>query len=523
MTKNEGICGEANPEDNIVPMDMDIGNASCNELNDEQRREADNERTDRTVGFRFLPFFRAVFRAKGATQLLILSALMSFSVGCTLGVVPDVMTDRYSRIHHGYEGPDCSTFDRAQKPDACQHGYDDAQYAVAWSTFVQNILTLLCNTTVGSISDARGRRGVMILSTFLSTLCPAALVGMELVQSMDPILYFIAFSLIGIVNFMSIGFSMLSDVVPPHFRAPSFGLFISAYYLGFSWSPSLALVLNHFQLSLLSSLSSSFSFLFACFFLPETLPQEVGERNLRERLADTTREPEASLRKTMFRPIREMSILNRDYMFRLLTIAYFFSGMVFSSDRSLVIFYIEDQLNVHDGDLSSMMLVMGFVAVVIQGFLIEPLLSCFGEKGLLVLSFMCGTLHNLCYGLARGKDLIYVALCLSQLTKVNFPVISSIASNNVSENEQGRMQGSLFAVSALANALGPISLQLVYNHTKNRKGIWGPGTMWVFASFLYGVGTVIVCFIPADKANKSTSIVTDESENDLEERLLGLE
>jgi DHA1 family tetracycline resistance protein-like MFS transporter len=197
--------------------------------------------------------------------------------------------------------------------------------------------------------------------------------------------------------------------------------------------------------------------------------------------------------------------------------------MVFSSDRSLVIFYIEDQLNVHDGDLSSMMLVMGFVAVVIQGFLIEPLLSCFGEKGLLVLSFMCGTLHNLCYGLARGKDLIYVALCLSQLTKVNFPVISSIASNNVSENEQGRMQGSLFAVSALANALGPISLQLVYNHTKNRKGIWGPGTMWVFASFLYGVGTVIVCFIPADKANKSTSIVTDESENDLEERLLGLE
>jgi hypothetical protein len=85
------------------------------------------------------------------------------------------------------------------------------------------------------------------------------------------------------------------------------------------------------------------------------------------------------------------------------------------------------------------------------------------------------------------------------------------------------MQGSLFAVSALANALGPISLQLVYNHTKNRKGIWGTGTMWVFASFLYGVGTVIVCFIPEDKVNKSTSIVTDESENDLEERLLGLE
>jgi len=470
-------------------------------------------------GHDFVRFFKVVFTARGALQILVLSALLSFSVGCTLGVVPDVMADRYARLHYGYDGPDCSSFDRADKPDECQSGADEAQSAVAWSTFTQNILTLLSNTTVGSVSDARGRRSIMVLSMFLSMLSPTVLVAMQVIHSIDPVWYFIAFAMIGFVNFMSIGFSMLSDVIPPHYRAPSFGLFISAWYLGFAGSPSLTLVMDHFQVSLLSVVTSILGFLFACCALPETLPEEVAEHNLSERLAERTQDGEATVRKTIFRPIREMAILNRDTMFRLLTVAYFFSGMVFSSDRSLVIFYIEDQLNVRDGDLAVMMFIMGVVAVVVQGFLIEPLLICLGEKGLLVFSFLCGTFHNLCYGLARSKSLIYVALCLSQLTKTNFPLVSSIAANNVSENEQGRMQGALFAISALANALGPVTLEVVYDYTKDGKGLLGPGAMWVFASFLYAVGTTIVCFIPAEKT-KTTSQIT-ESENDLEERLLG--
>jgi DHA1 family tetracycline resistance protein-like MFS transporter len=280
----------------------------------------------------------------------------------------------------------------------------------------------------------------------------------------------------------------------------------------------MTLVMNHFQVSLLSLFTLILGLLFACCALPETLPEQVAERNLSERLAETTDDPEATLRKTIFRPIRDMSILNRDTLFRLLTLAYFFSGMVYSSDRSLVIFYIEDQLNVRDSDLAKMMLIMGFVGVVVQGFLIEPLLMCLGEKGLLVVSFLSGTFHNLFYGLARSKGMIYVALCLSQLTKTNFPLVSSIASNNVSENEQGRMQGALFALSALANALGPVALEAVYSYTKNGRGL-GPGSMWVFAAFLYAVGTTIVCFIPADKAKPPST--TRDGETDLEERLLG--
>jgi DHA1 family tetracycline resistance protein-like MFS transporter len=480
-----------------------------------QTREGD-EQIEHVQGTNigYVDFFKVFFAAKGAPQILLLGFLLSFGFGSIIGVVPAVLSDRFARIHHGYDGPNCSDFDRSQKPDACQQGADDAQAAVVLTTFIQNMLTLVCNTTVGSVSDARGRRHIMILSMLLYTFSPAVLVLMQVIDSMDPVWYFVSFALVGVVNWVSIGFSMLSDVIPAEYRAASFGLFVSSFYLGFCLGPSCVLAIDHFAVSVLSLTTMLVALLVGWITLPETLPEQVAERNLVER----TNLAATSFRKAMLRPIREMSILNRDTFFRLLTIAYFFSGMVHSSDRSLVLFYMEDQLDVRDGDLATMFFIMGIVGVVVQGVLLELLLTCLGEKGLLVVSFLSGTVHNLLYGLAKSKGIIYFALCLSQLTKTNFALVSSIASNNVSGNEQGRMQGALFALSAVANAIGPVTLQLIYDHTKGGNFL-GPGTMFVFASALYFVGTCFVTCIPGDRIKPSNT--RERNESDLEEPLLG--
>ena len=105
------------------------------------------------------------------------------------------------------------------------------------------------------------------------------------------------------------------------------------------------------------------------------------------------------------------------------------------------------------------------------------------------------------YGLARSKDVILVALCLSQVTKINFPLISSIASKSGSIHEQGRIQGALFALNALANALGPMLLEIVYIRSKDGHGLLGPGSMFLCASFLYAIGTLLVTFVPATESD----------------------
>ena len=129
---------------------------------------------------------------------------------------------------------------------------------------------------------------------------------MQVVISIDPTWYFVAFALSGLVNWTSIGFSMLSDVIPPHYRAPSFGLFLSAYYVGIASSPSFALLMDHYQVSVLSFTCLVLGLLFACVALPETLPDEVAAHNLARGMAISEEGREVRIRKAILHPIRDM-------------------------------------------------------------------------------------------------------------------------------------------------------------------------------------------------------------------------
>ena len=111
------------------------------------------EDEDESVSDDDIRFARTIFRSRGVPQLLMLSLILSFGISSTIGVIPDVMAHRYASLHHGYTGPDCSTFDRIDKPDACQEGSDDAQETAALGAFFKNMWTLTLNSLIGSISD----------------------------------------------------------------------------------------------------------------------------------------------------------------------------------------------------------------------------------------------------------------------------------------------------------------------------------------------------------------------------------
>ena len=82
---------------------------------------------------------------------------------------------------------------------------------------------------------------------------------------------------------------------------------------------------------------------------------------------------------------------------------------------------------------------MGILGAILQGIVLQPLVYCLEEKGLLVVSFVSGTLHYLLYGIASNKTEITWALSLSQLTKLDYPLLSSLASQQMGLDEQGRV------------------------------------------------------------------------------------
>ena len=330
----------------------------------------------------------------------------------------------------------------------------------------------------------------------------------------------------GIVSLMGIFFASISDIITPEFRAPAYGVLLAVSYGGFAFGPSLALVLSPLHVALTSFLLMVAAFV-AVMFMPETLPPEVRQENQRQQSASNHHReathlcPLQLIKRALLRPFREVTILNRDNVIRLVTASAFLSSMVFASDATLVIYYIEDQLNVRQDDFATMFLALGLVGILLQGGLLHPLVRLLGEKPLLVLTFVCGTIHNLLYGLAKSKTCIYLALILSQCTKLNLPILSSLASKDAHAHEQGRIQGALSATNSMATALGPLSMEFVYHHTKNNLG---PGFMFVYAAGLYVVGTVLVSLIPMPQ---SMSEGTDEAleaptsdQADLEEPLL---
>jgi DHA1 family tetracycline resistance protein-like MFS transporter len=376
---------------------------------------------------------------------------------------------------------------------------------------------LISNPVVGSISDTRGRRPVIILSLALQCIPSSVFVLLQHCPRMHPMFFYSSNTLIGGSNYLSIVFSSLSDVVAMEYRAISFGFLLAGFYGGFSLAPSIPILLQNNELAA-AWISLSFvasAFFTAILFLPETLPDGIRQQNidaLRE-LTDTPTEARSGkihqFCHLAMRPIREISILNRDTTVRLLAIGSFFSAMVFASDTTLVVYYIEDVFDVNQKDIARMFLVLGICGILVQACFLKVLIEKLGEKGLLVTSFVCGTIHNTLYSIARSKETIYLALIISQLTKTNFPIISSMASKDVAKHEQGRIQGALFAVGAIGNALGPLSMEFVYHHTKNNLF---PGFMFLYAACLYLLGTVVVWFVPVKRCERiSDRVLEDEA------------
>lgn len=136
-----------------------------------------HEPVPRPSVYRRQSFIVQFANTKGPPQIALLLMLVALGLGCTIGVVPAVMSDRFARLHHGYNGDACSSFGMHDKPFECLDGSSDAQNTAALSSLISNVLTFTTSSLIGSLSDEHGRRGefeedgsVSIFSPFLTTL-----------------------------------------------------------------------------------------------------------------------------------------------------------------------------------------------------------------------------------------------------------------------------------------------------------------------------------------------------------------
>jgi DHA1 family tetracycline resistance protein-like MFS transporter len=342
---------------------------------------------------------------------------------------------------------------------------------------------------------------------------------------MSPTWYYVASGCTGLVNWIAVALSALADVLSPNFRAPGFGLLLASFSLGFALSPMLGAIFNHMQVSVVCCSILSVAWLSTVCCLPETLPPEAAAEAARVHAAQQAVDPtlwEATW-NVLIRPFRELSILNRNNLFRLLSALAFFSGMVGTADRTLLLYYVEERLSFNEHDVAIMFMLSGVLGILVQGVLIKPFNECFGERYVIVIAFVSfelphenivrthlshvfpqlfGAAQNFLVGIARNKLTIFISTVVASFCGMSFPTISSIKSMNVKESEQGRIQGALFSVQALAAGAGPMVLRAIYHYTKDDT----PGAMFIAAAGLYLVAAGFGWALPPEKANSSARL-----------------
>jgi MFS transporter, DHA1 family, tetracycline resistance protein len=353
------------------------------------------------------------------------------------------------------------------------------------------------------MADVRGRRNVLIASLLLSCLPATFLLLTQLFSHLDPFWYYCMYSLGGITSYSSVVFASLSDSVPEQYRAPSYGMLLAILYIGFAASPTVALLLGHRNTTIAYLAFMVLATLVAYFWLPETLPDDIRRANVQKQAQEHQDRMSSSSSWAqqcwyiVSRPVRDISILtHRTNNIRLLAAASFLSSMVFSSDSTLLLYYIENRLNVNDSDIAKIYFAIGVVGFLLQAGGLQPAVKCLGEHKLLIATFVIGFLHNVAYGLAQTKHVVFAAMIVAQLTQLNFPVVSSFISKGVSAHEQGRVQGALSASNSIARGIGPLSMEFVYHHTKNKKHL-GPGFMFIYAGILDLFGILLIVMLPS--------------------------
>eukprot|EP00551_Chaetoceros_affinis_P006024 CAMPEP_0203668402 /NCGR_PEP_ID=MMETSP0090-20130426/5035_1 /ASSEMBLY_ACC=CAM_ASM_001088 /TAXON_ID=426623 /ORGANISM="Chaetoceros affinis, Strain CCMP159" /LENGTH=592 /DNA_ID=CAMNT_0050532825 /DNA_START=755 /DNA_END=2533 /DNA_ORIENTATION=- len=508
-TNGSGILTETSISDtewdyNIISNNSGEGDEedSNSDSNSNQQDQINTNDDDEELD---VPFIQLFLRSKGPPQIAFLAMLYAVALGATIGVVPAVLTDKYAQLYHGFNDDGgsmtCADYSMHDKPQACKDGNSDAQTAAAASSFVSNTVAFLTSSLIGSLSDEYGRRYLMVIAQCLACLSPLMLVLLQIYDKMDPSFYYIASAIGKSISWLTIALSSLSDVMPKVWRAPMFGLLLSGFSLGFALSPILALFCTHFVVSVLSLCILICSSLFSIFFLPETLPPEQAMEARMQRTEYRMRDNESVLLCTsrmILRPFKELSILNRNSFFRLLSALAFFSGMSISADQTLLLYYTEDRLDFNDQDVAKLFGIIGLFGIFVQGVLLKQITDCIGERLVVVVAFICGATTNTMYAFAQTKQVIFYAAICSTFTEMSFPTISAMKSYNVERSEQGRIQGALNALSCLSQAVGPVMLRFAYQKTMNTKY---PGSFFLCATVFFIVAVFCGLKLPKDKAN----------------------
>ncbi len=348
-------------------------------------------------------------------------------------------------------------------------------------TFVYALMRFLFMPILGALSDAFGRRKIMITSMFF--------LGLDyIIMGLAPSLVFLYLgrTLSGMASATyATANSFIADISPPEKRAQNFGLIGAAFGIGFILGPAIGGVLSEFGTRVPFFAAAAFSFanvIYGLIFLPETLAKEH-----RRKFSFKRANPLGTFKSIIALPQLGL-FLSASFLFSM-------AHYVYPSSYS---FYTQEKFAWSGRDVGISLAFFGLISVFVQGVLIRKSIPKLGmvKSAFIGIAFGCIAYFGLAFSV--NSQSIYLFLVVAALGGLASPAIMNLMSVRVPKNAQGELQGANGAITGLAMVFSPLLMTRLFEHFGDRQeGFYFPGAPFVFAGILVILGALV--FIMAVK------------------------
>ncbi len=356
-------------------------------------------------------------------------------------------------------------------------GNVDLSRAAIWGgtlTVVFAVNQFLFSPTVGGLSDAYGRRPVLLVALFVMAVDYLIL---ALAQSMW--LLFVGRFIGGITAAtQSTASAYMADISSNEDKAKNFGLLGAAFGVGFVLGPMVGGLLAEYGSRAPFYAAAVITFanmLFGYFVLPETV-------------SDQNRRPFNWRRANPFGAFAQMKklpgLMPMLMVFLLLSIAFFVYPSIWA-------FFGRAQFNWDARMVGLSLAAYGFGIVIIQGALIRPILKRFGEKTTAVFGMCMHLLTFLVYPFMTETWHVFAYMPISVFSAVAVPALQGLMSNSVADNAQGELQGAMSSLTAVATIVSPFVMTRTFSYfTGEEAPVYLPS-----APFLLSALSVVVALV----------------------------
>ena len=342
-------------------------------------------------------------------------------------------------------------------------------------TFAFGLANFIASPILGALSDAHGRRPVLLLGfcglalSFLATAMATALWVLIAVRLVSGAMQ---------AN-MSVGNAYVADITPPEQRAKRFGLLGAMFGLGFILGPVMGGLLGAIDLRLPFFAAGSLSLvnlLYGYFVLPESLPVD-RRRPFRWRAAN---------------PISSLRGLAQLKGAGMLVAVIACAGLAQFVLYTCWVLYTTFKFGWGPLENGWSLAAVGVVSVIVQGFLLGRLLRWFSPRRLAVLGLISSTLAYLLWGAATQGWMMFAVIFVNLLGSTVAAAIQSIISSAADPRSQGQALGAVGGLNSLTAVIAPaIGAPLLTMVSHLPAGDWRIGTPFFFCAVLQAAALVL--------------------------------